>query len=292
YSNTGYALLASIIEKVSGKSFKDFMQESVFKPLGMTQSRIYNTRRSSNEVIPNYAYGYVYADSLKRYILPDSLPQLNFVYYLDGIQGDGIVNSTTGDLLKWDRAIKNHSLLSEISQKEMLTAQAYTDTSAKVGYGYGIFQNKDKFGTNLYHSGGWPGYATFLSRNLEDDWTIVVLSNNNSNATGLSNQLSYILHNELVVFPYVHKEVTIDSTIVDNYIGKYKGSYLIEIIKERGKLYRKGKPNVELKPESIRKFFFADGSDRQIEFALDGSGKVVSVWLITNGIRTEHQKIE
>jgi CubicO group peptidase (beta-lactamase class C family) len=202
------------------------------------------------------------------------------------------VNSTTGDLLKWDRALKNHRLFSEATQKEMLSAQAYTDTTAKVGYGYGLFQSKDKFGTNLFHSGGWPGYVTYLNRILEDDWTIVVLSNNESNAPAIGNQLSYILHNEPVAFPYVHKEVTIDSTTLNNYTGKYEGANLIEIIKEGGKLYRKGKTNVELKPESIRKFFYADGSDRQIEFDLDGSGKVVSVWLINNGIRTEQKKVK
>jgi CubicO group peptidase (beta-lactamase class C family) len=100
YSNTGYALLASIIEKVSGTSYNDFMAKNIFQPLGMAHTYIYNTRRSTKKIPDNYALGFVYSDSLKRYILPDSLSKLDMVYYLDGIVGDGCVNSTTGDLFK------------------------------------------------------------------------------------------------------------------------------------------------------------------------------------------------
>ena len=131
YSNTAYAILASIIEKVSGQTFKDFLAQNIFQPLGMQHTRIYNTRRSLKDTIANYAYGYGYNDSLKKYILPDNDPNANFVIYLDGIQGDGCVNSTTADLLKWDRAVKNHTLLNEETQKEMLKGQAMIDTVKK-----------------------------------------------------------------------------------------------------------------------------------------------------------------
>lgn len=70
YSNTAYAILASIIEKVSGQSFHDFMAQHIFKPLGMTHSRIYNTRRSLKDTIPNYAYGFIYSNRLKNQRFP------------------------------------------------------------------------------------------------------------------------------------------------------------------------------------------------------------------------------
>ena len=72
YSNTGYALLASIIEKVSGMSYGDYLHQIIFKTLEMTNSFVYN-RRMSPKQIDNYAFGYIYSDSLKRNILPDSL---------------------------------------------------------------------------------------------------------------------------------------------------------------------------------------------------------------------------
>lgn len=100
YSNTGYAMLASIVEKTSGQTFAQFTAQHIFKPLGMSRSRVYNTRYSAPEVISDFAYGVVYSDSLGKYVRPDQLPQSDMVYYLDGIQGQGRIHSTVGDLLK------------------------------------------------------------------------------------------------------------------------------------------------------------------------------------------------
>jgi CubicO group peptidase (beta-lactamase class C family) len=138
YSNTGYMLLASIIEKVSGKSFKNYMDEAVFKPLGMQHTRVYNTRRSEKEVIPNYAYGFTYSQKLQEYVLPDSIPELNLVYFLDGIQGDGIINSTASDLLKWDRALKNNQLISKAMQDKMFTKHIIADSASQAYYGFSL----------------------------------------------------------------------------------------------------------------------------------------------------------
>ena len=123
YSNTGYAILAAIIEKASGKSYNDFMKKNVFEPLGMSQTFVYNTRRSLKKIPANYALGFVYSDSLHRYILPDSLPKYDYVYYLDGIVGDGCVNTTTGDLYKWDQASYGNKLVSTKALEEMLSPQ-------------------------------------------------------------------------------------------------------------------------------------------------------------------------
>ncbi|GAB4453503.1 MAG: hypothetical protein Fur0028_08980 [Bacteroidales bacterium] len=112
YSNTGYALLASIIEKASGQSYANFLQNNIFKPLKMTRSFVY-TRRFAPKNIANYAFGYIYSDSLKKYILPDDLTETKSVIWLDGIVGDGCVNSTINDLLKWDRALYTNKLLSK-----------------------------------------------------------------------------------------------------------------------------------------------------------------------------------
>src|SRR6185369_11418343 len=70
YSNTGYAILALIIDRVSGMDYNEFMSNNIFKPLDMEHSFIYNTRRSNGKIPANYALGYVHSDSLKRFILP------------------------------------------------------------------------------------------------------------------------------------------------------------------------------------------------------------------------------
>ena len=288
YSNTAYALLASIIEKVSGQTFTDFLAQNIFQPLGMQHTRIYNTRRSLKDTIANYAYGYGYSDSLKKYILPDNDPNANFVIYLDGIQGDGCVNSTTADLLKWDRAVKNHTLLNEETQKEMLKGQAMIDTVKKSYYGYGVFMEKNDFGSIISHSGGWPGYTTFLARNTDKDQTYIILSNNNSNSPALCTTLQNIMAGKQVVMPYEHKEIIIDSTAINQFTGAYKTTVDIKLERKGTKLFRvlPNGSSLELKPETATKFFYSDGSDRQIEFELDANKKITKAWLIVFGIKT------
>ncbi len=135
YSGTGFNLLACIIEKISGQSYKTYMNEQVFKPLKMTHTQVANAPRSA-ESIPGYASGYVYSDSLHKYILADSQPS-GWTSYFTGITGEGMIITTTGDLLKWDRALKNHTLLKEETQQEMLSVHAEKKFPA-VSFGYGM----------------------------------------------------------------------------------------------------------------------------------------------------------
>lgn len=293
YSNTAFALLASIVEKKSGQTFQYFLAENIFTPLGMLHSRIYNTRRSLKDTIANYAYGYGYSDSLKKYILPDDDPDANFVIYLDGIQGDGVVNSTTGDLLKWDRALKNHSLLSEATQAEMLKEQELADTVNKVYYGYGIAITKKETGTIISHSGGWPGYTTFLGRNIDEDRTIIILSNNNSNSPALASTIENMIAGKPVVMPYEHKAIAMDSVAIDKFTGSYQSYSKIKLERKGKKLFRitANAPSLELIPESVNKFFYSDGTDRQIEFEMGEKNTIKKAWLIEYGIKKEMKKI-
>lgn len=295
YSNTGYAVLASIVEKVSGQPFPAYLKEHIFQPLGMTRTRIYNTRRSLKDSIPDYAYGFMYNDSTGKYRMPDSIPGMDFVYYLDGIYGDGTVNSTTGDLLKWDRAIKNHVLLKETTLKEMLKEQAIVDTPRKAYYGYGLFMENTDLGYNIAHSGGWPGYITYLSRNLDKDQTFIVLSNNSSPSPAIATALQYILNGKEISLPVAHKAITADTGSLKPFIGTYKekkGSFRIEY--KDGKLYRVTTTGqrAALRPESATAFFFEDGTDRQIQFELDDSKKPVKAGLILYGVKTEYIKVK
>ncbi len=299
YSNTAFELLSSVIEKVSGISYEDFINKYIFKPLQMNSS--FATPNPSAKHIPNYAYGFIYSDSLKKYILPASIPELEFVVYLDGITGAGNIVSTTGDLLKWDRAIKNHTLISESIQNEMLSPQSIMDTASKKYYGYGVILGRNEIGNYIMHGGGWPGYHTMLFRYTEDDITIIVLSNNESNSTMLSGALAYIVTNREVVAPYKHRAMPIDSTIIDRYVGKYIVPNVptptkIELTKKEGQLYyhfEKAPSDIELKPESTTKFFNANpGADFQVEFELDSSEKVTKAFIIVNSIKKQIDKIE
>ncbi|HRE96959.1 MAG TPA: serine hydrolase domain-containing protein, partial [Flavobacteriales bacterium] len=155
YSNTGYALLASIIEKVSGMTYGDYLNKAIFKPLKMKNTSVYR-RRYEPRIIPNYAYGYVYSDSLKKYVLPDELDELKMVIWLDGIVGDGTVNSTVVDLLKWDRALRSNKFISKESKDEIFTSAEINDKT-KTNYGFGwVIEDNGVYGNIVSHTGGWP----------------------------------------------------------------------------------------------------------------------------------------
>ena len=116
YSNTGYLLLGTIIERVSGKSFGDYLKEKIFESLEMENTFVYR-RRYNPKKVDNYASAYIYSDSLKRNVLPDESPEENKVIYLDGIVGDGMVNSNLIDLYKWDRALYGNELVNDEDKK-------------------------------------------------------------------------------------------------------------------------------------------------------------------------------
>jgi CubicO group peptidase (beta-lactamase class C family) len=296
YSNTGYAVIALIIVKVSGMTYNDFMAVNIFRPLGMTHTFIFNTRRSTGKMPGNYALGFVYSDSLKRFILPDSLPKFDMVYYLDGIVGDGCVNSTTGDLLAWDRALYTTKLVSKPILDEMfspLVQMSPRDSTSFYGFGVAV-QPKTPRGKVISHTGAWPGYTTLLVRRVDIDETLIALSNNET-LTGLIRAgLESILAGEDLVMPYEHKEIKMDTGLLDRYLGKYSAFLTLVLIKRDGKLYRHrdGTADIELKPESQVKFFYADGTDRQIEFELDHTGKVKKAWFINTGQKGELKKLE
>lgn len=175
YSNTGYALLASIVEQVSEISFSEFLKQNIFDPLRMKNTSVIN-RRKDNTVPPNYAFGYVYSDSSKTFELPDDLPETNYVGYMDGIQGDGAVNSTLSDLYKWDRALYTDRLVKKETLSEAFMPVELLDHSiSEYGFGWGI-QNNDK-GKIVRHAGGWPGYNSFIARYIDFNKTLIFLCN-------------------------------------------------------------------------------------------------------------------
>lgn len=194
YSNTGYALLSVIIEKASGMSYAAFLDTSIFKPLDMRHTRVYNTRRSTKEKISNYAYGYVLPNNSDRFTLPDSLKDYDFVRYLDGITGDGTVNTTILDLVKWDKALRENTLVSQTSIDKAFTK--YKVKSGKeIPYGYGhqiaYADNKERL---VYHGGNWPGYLTMILHFVDRQTMIAVLTNNEyENIQKLTDEITKIV---------------------------------------------------------------------------------------------------
>jgi CubicO group peptidase (beta-lactamase class C family) len=178
YCNTGYVLLSSIIEQVSGRSYAAFLKENIFEPLRMTHTRIYNTRRAGPELLNNYAYGYVYSNDHQKYLLPDSMEKYAEVRYQDPITGDGTVNSCILDLEKWEKEVQDPQII----PKEIFD-MAFTNHTLPNGiltnYGYGFFLSGGN-GTEplTFHTGGWPGYTTIIVNFIQQKKQLIILSNN------------------------------------------------------------------------------------------------------------------
>lgn len=219
YSNTGYALLGLIIEKASKKSFPTYLKDNIFTPLQMKNTLVYRSRYAPQK-IENYALGYV-QDSVGKKVLTDSFGKSFYTYYLDGIVGDGMVNSTLGDLLLWDRALYTDKLVNA-ADKSLIFNSVKTTKGEETNYGFGWTVNKhEKYGKIVNHSGGWAGYITFIERHLDQDKTIILLQNNESVLTVLPvSQVRKILYNEKIENNAL-KEITLQSEDLDPYLGVY-----------------------------------------------------------------------
>jgi len=178
YSNSGYALLAMIVEKVSGKNFGQFLQERIFTPLKMKNTLAYE--KGKNEV-PHRAYGHTKKDAAKgndqaAWQQTDQSPT-------SAVLGDGGIYSSLDDLAKWDRALRDHTLLSPAEMQPALTAVQPTDGLAKfpdgrpIRYGFGWFLDPYQGHKRMSHDGETVGFRTTIQRFPDDDLTVIVLAN-------------------------------------------------------------------------------------------------------------------
>lgn len=217
YSNSNYVILASIIERISQKSYSDFMMDYIFKPLNMQNTSIVN-RHYKPKKINNYAYGYVQGEN-QNIVLPDTLEYLKYVIFLDGIVGDGMVNSTTNDLKKWDQALRNHSLITE---KELdFVTKLDTFNNGKINtysFGWKIKQGEEDI--KMSHSGSWPGYVTYISRDLKNRNLIIILQNFDEIVLPIKS-IEEILKEKPLTEKY-KKEIKLSNTNLEKYVGEYE----------------------------------------------------------------------
>ena len=175
YCNTNYALLALIIEKVSGKTYAEFMKDEVFSPLGMNDTEVYS--KFEEPVNHNRVNGYI----RWRRRAENS--------YLNGVVGDKGIYSTVEDLFKFSRAIANGT---QIPKEEMdLAFRPYhKELYPHDNYGYGWRINTLPDGSRVvHHTGWWKGFRSYLIKSLSDDKTIVLLSNTSDRGIFYSSEL-------------------------------------------------------------------------------------------------------
>lgn len=163
YCNTNYAVLGSIIEKVSGMSLEKFLKKTFFEPLGMKHTYLFNAHRDKIGAHQSLTYDY------RGRLIPDQC--------FDGVVGDKNVYSTVDDLLKWDQALYSGQLFTKATLEAAYTPYSNEHPGVK-NYGLGwhllVYPNDSKV---VYHNGWWHGNTSVFYRFIDDTTTLIILSN-------------------------------------------------------------------------------------------------------------------
>ncbi len=163
YSNTAYNLLATLVARVSGRGFDDFLQEHVFRPCGMTDTLALD---DPTRIVQRAARGYRNEEGTP---VTDSEP--------NWVVGDGNVFSSVRDLARYDQALRAGKIVTPATLAR-LCASGRLDSGEPVEYAFGWGTGKDRHGAYVEHGGSWPGTSTHLIRYLAPDGlTVIVLAN-------------------------------------------------------------------------------------------------------------------
>lgn len=162
YSNTGFLILASIVEQVSGEKFADYLEQHIFSPCGMTNTFVYDmpAKNFRSNSIKAFEEDAVVAD-----------------HYHNGVVGDKGVYSTAEDLLKFDQVMKQKKILSQQWQ-DSAYVRHNPDWVGAHNYGLGWRLREGYHGEKLvYHSGWWKGFRTLFVRDMTREITFIILDN-------------------------------------------------------------------------------------------------------------------
>src|ERR1041385_1624532 len=267
YSNSGYVLLGYLIEKISGQSYADFVQQNIFTPLGMKDSGY----DSNSAIIVHRAAGYAPGKSgpVNAGFVDMSIPF-----------SAGALYSTTEDLLRWEEGLFGGKVLKPESLTKMTTP-------FKQDYALGLGVSANDGHKMFAHDGGIEGFNTFLGYFPDDKLVVAVLANlNGPFADQIARNLAQVAHGEKVVLPVERKEIKVSPEILKQYVGTYEltPNFSLAITLEDGQLVSQGtkQPKVPMYAETETKFFLKL-VDAQIEFVKNKKGEVTNLVLHQNG---------
>jgi len=185
YSNSGYALLALIVEIVSGLSFAEFLDINIFTPLGMYGSVAFEKGIST---IDHRAYGHSYNNN--EYFLDDQS-------LTSAVLGDGGIYASIQDLYWWDLSLNNSDLIDQNTQMEAFTP-GRLNNGEEIDYGFGWVLDSYRGKVRTYHTGSTRGFKNVYQRYPDLDLSITILTNRSSgNPMNIANQIADILFNKI-----------------------------------------------------------------------------------------------
>jgi CubicO group peptidase (beta-lactamase class C family) len=279
YNNSGYFLLGYIIEKISGKTYPEYVEENLFKPLGMTNSYY----GSDSKIIKNRASAY--SKNENGFVNADPL-SMTLPYAAGSLQ------STVEDLYKWNQAIHAYKLVKKETLDKAFTPYVLSD-GKKTDYGYGWSIGNVQGSLSIEHGGGIPGFLTMGIYLPKEDVFVAVFSNCDCNSPdAVTSKLAALAIGK----PFDYKEIKSDTLAMKQSIGVYEMAGSDEkryISYSNGKLtsQRNRLTKFNIKPFEKDKYFF-ENMMNTIEFVRNKSGEVEkmifkgrsepTVWVKTN----------
>lgn len=165
YCNTNYMLLASIVERVSGMSFAEYLKKNVFDPAGMTSTMLYSRDNENELILPATGYNGAY--------------NLEMDIYLNGVVGDKGIYSNVHDLLNFDQALYDGKLLKDSTlQLMMKDHNELQNNGQNYGFGFRVYpeESTNGLGRIVFHTGWWKGFRTYFIRVPKEQKTIIILT--------------------------------------------------------------------------------------------------------------------
>jgi CubicO group peptidase (beta-lactamase class C family) len=203
YSNSNYEVLGAVIEKVSGRSYADMLQQRIFRPLGMKDTGL----DSDELILAKRAQGYLLGANGLEHARSESMTIP---------WAAGSIYSTTHDLLLWEHGLFGGKLISPASLKLM-------STPGKGDYGLGVVISKHDGRVLIDHGGGIEGFNTYLAYEPEQRLAVVVLSNVNGIAPGVMGlQLLDVASGKSVVLPTEHKPMPMPLDQLGGFEGAFR----------------------------------------------------------------------
>ena len=267
YSNSGYQLLGHVIERVSGQSYAAFLEENIFKPLGMADSG-YDSHAA---VIARRATGYVAG--------PKGMSNAEYIDMTIPFAA-GALYSTTRDLLRWNVGLFGGKLLSAASLEKMTTPH-------KDGYAFGLAVTTPRGRKAISHRGGIDGFNTHLIYYPDEKVTVVVLANlNGPVAAQLSPQLGAVMFGETVKLPNERQAIDVPPAKLKEYEGIYqlnpRVTNTIRLVDGQLTTQLTGQRALPIFAETEDKFFLKV-VDAQLDFGRDEQGRVTHLEMHQNG---------
>jgi hypothetical protein len=279
YSNSGYFLLGYIIEKITGRTYQQYLAENFFTPLGMSNS-LY---ASDVKIVKNRAYGY-----------SKGAKGVENASYLSMTQpyAAGAIQSTVEDLFKWHQAVISHKLVKKETLDKALTRYILSD-GKETNYGYGWRLGYIQGSPSIWHGGLINGFITMQMYLPKEDVFVAVFTNCECNSpVDLTAKLAALAIGQ----PYETKAMPVTEAALQNYTGVYendKGQVRAFTVSEGQLLAQSGRgPQTPVTAYQKDKFFFNDDAMVTMEFIRNNKGEVdklilrsrtaIEVWNKTN----------